>query len=309
MTTPSGHDPAPECYRHPGRETYVRCQRCERSICPDCMTPAAVGFQCPSCVTEGRKSTRSGRTAYGGLRSADPRATSVAIIVVNVGVWLAILATGWRQSPLVDQLAIRSRGVCASEARDVWFPGVGEAARCTGDVVWLPGVSDGAWWQLVTNAFTHVDTWHIGFNMFALLILGPQLEMVVGRSRFLALYLLSALAGSAAVYWLTEPVTPTIGASGAVFGLMGGLLVAGLKVRGNIQPLLFWIGLNFVITVIGSSFISWQGHLGGFLGGLAIMGVYVFAPRPSRTAWQVGGLALIGVLLAVAVVVRTLALA
>jgi membrane associated rhomboid family serine protease len=308
LTDGPGQATAPECYRHPGREAHIRCQRCERTICPDCMTPAAVGFQCPSCVAEGRRTTRSGRTAYGGLRSTNPGATSLALIVANAGVWLAILATGWRQSWLVDQLAIRSRGVCTAADQGLWYPGVQEASQCVGDVTWLPGVSDGAVWQLLTNAFTHVDVWHIGFNMLALWVLGPQLEMVVGRARFLALYLLSALAGSTAVYWLTDPFTPTIGASGAVFGLMGALLVAGLKVRGNIQPLLFWIGLNFLITVMGSSFISWQGHLGGFLGGLAIMAVYAFAPRRGRTGWQLAGLGAIGVLLVAAVVVRTLVL-
>src|SRR5512143_4045936 len=95
MTGPQAPDPGvPACYRHPGRETYIRCQRCDRPICPDCMRDAAVGFQCPSCVAEGAKTTRSGRTAYGGLRPTDASRTSIAIIGINVAVWVAVLATG-----------------------------------------------------------------------------------------------------------------------------------------------------------------------------------------------------------------------
>ena len=96
-------------------------------------------------------------------------------------------------------------------------------------------MSDGAYWQLVTSAFTHVEVWHIGFNMLALWVLGPQLELALGRARFLALYFLSALAGSALVYWLGGTTTATLGASGAVFGLMGALLVLALKVGGNVR--------------------------------------------------------------------------
>ena len=130
-------------------------------------------------------------------------------------------------------------------------------------------MSDGAYWQLVTNAFTHVEVWHIGFNMLALWVLGPQLELAIGRTRFLALYFLSALAGSTLVYWLGGTTTATLGASAAVFGLMGALLVLALKVGGNVQQILMWIGINFLITVVWRGTISWQGHLGGFLGGAA----------------------------------------
>ena len=152
----------------------------------------------------------------------------------------------------------------------------------------LPGVADGAYWQLLTSAFTQVEIWHIGFNMLALWVLGPQLELAIGRARFIALYLLSALAGSALVYWSSFEYGLTLGASGAVFGLMGALLVVAYKVKADVQQILIWIGINAVLTFTFSG-ISWQGHLGGFLGGVVIAAILVYAPRQRRTQVQVAG--------------------
>ena len=132
---------------------------------------------------------------------------------------------------------------------------------------------------MLTSTFTHVEIWHIGFNMLALWVLGPQLELAIGRARFLALYLLSGLAGSALVYWAAPVNQSTLGASGAVFGLMAALLVVAFKVKADYQQILIWIGINAVLTFVFG--FSWQGHLGGFLGGLAIAGILVYAPRPA----------------------------
>lgn len=277
------------------------------------MRDAAVGFQCPSCVSEGSKQTRSGRTAYGGQRSANPALTSIALILSNVGVWLAILATGWHSSELIRRLALLPAGTCESSSEPSrYYPGAMEA-NCAvstgGDGTWLSGVSDGAYWQLITSAFTHVDVWHIAFNMLALWVLGPQLEAAIGRVRFLALYLLSALAGSTAVYWLAAENGATLGASGATFGLMGALLVIAFKVGGDVRQIMTWIGINVVITVLGSQFISWQAHLGGLLGGMAIAAILVYAPRTRRTQVQALGLVGLTALLAVLIVLRTASLA
>jgi membrane associated rhomboid family serine protease len=300
----------PQCYRHPGREARIRCQRCERPICPECMNDAAVGFQCPSCIAEGRKTTRSARTAYGGIRSTNPGATTIALISINAAVWLAILLTGGAGSELVRVLSVVPDGLCWAGDGGAYYPGAGEqVCRSISGAEWADGVSQGAYWQLLTNMFAHVQVWHIGFNMLALWVLGPQLEMVVGRARFLALYLLSGLAGSAVVYWISDERSATLGASGAIFGLMGALLVIAIKVGGNVQSVLTWIGINFVITIVGSSFISWQGHLGGFLGGALIASALVFAPRARRTAFQVSMLVAIGCAIAVAVIARTAVLA
>ncbi len=287
----------PTCYRHPDRESYIRCQRCDRTICPDCMRDAAVGFHCPSCVAEGAKSTRQGRAAYGGRRPGNPALTSMVLIASNVAVWLAIVATGGGASRLVNELALRANGLCVLAGGGREIP----ESICPG--TFYPGVADGAGWQVVTSTFTHVEIWHIAFNMLALWFLGPQLELAIGRVRFLALYLLSGLAGSALVMWAAPEYQATLGASGSIFGLMGALLVLAVKVGGNVQQIGTWLLLNLVITFTFPN-ISWQGHLGGFVGGALVAAVLVYSPRDRRATWQLVGLVLIGVLVLGATFVR-----
>lgn len=273
------------------------------------MHEAAVGFQCPSCVAEGARTTRSGRTAYGGKRSANPSLTSLVLIGLNAAVFLVLLATGRTSSVLFDKLVLIPQGRCHPPGDPTMvYPDAGRQECLAAGADWVGGVASGAWWQPVTSAFTHVEIWHIGFNMLALWILGPQLEAVLGRARFLAVYAVSGLAGSAAVMWLSDPLSGTLGASGAVFGLMGALLVVAHKVGGNYQPILVWIGINVAITVVGSSFISWQGHFGGLVAGLASAAVVVHAPRQRRGAWQAGGLGALAVLVLLATVSRALLL-
>jgi membrane associated rhomboid family serine protease len=282
----------PVCYRHTDRESHIRCQRCDRPICPDCMRPAAVGFQCPECVREGTRSTRQARTAYGGQRTGNPALTSQVIIAVNVAVWVAILATGAGASRLVDVLALLPVGAFSPRSG-----------------VFVPGVADGAPWQLVTSIFTHVELVHIGFNMLALWVLGPGLEAAVGRARFLALYLVSGLAGSASVMWFSAPNSQTLGASGAIFGLMGALLVIAVKVGGDVRGILTWIAINFVITFLFAGYISWQGHLGGFVAGVVTAGALAFAPRRRRTLWQGAGIGVVALAVVLATVARVAMLA
>jgi membrane associated rhomboid family serine protease len=285
----------PTCYRHPGRETYIRCQRCDRPICPDCMRDAAVGFQCQNCVAEGAKATRSGRTAYGGERSANPQATSLVLVGLNLLVFALVFTTGGSQSVWLGRLAMHVEFFDWQLSDGAYVP--------------VRGLADGAWWQFVTAMFTHYQPWHIGFNMLALWALGPMLETAIGRVRFIALYFLSGLAGSAMVYWFAPPLSFTFGASGAIFGLMAALLVIAIKVKGNVRSILGWIGLNFLITFVFVKYISWQGHLGGFLGGLAICAAIVYAPRNKRSVYQFLGMALVAAFVAVAIVVRSLQLA
>jgi membrane associated rhomboid family serine protease len=284
----------PVCYRHPDRETYISCQRCGKPICPDCMRSAAVGFHCPDCVREGAKATRSGRTAYGGELSGNPALTSQILVGLNAAVWLLILATGWESSDWIDKLALIPDRACV-EATQFQCLRVQD------------GVAHGSVWMLLTSMFTHVQIWHIGFNMLALWSLGPQLELALGRVRFLALYLLSGLAGSATVYWLSNPHGATLGASGAIFGLMGALLVVAYKVHGNAQGLLGWVAINALLTFTIPN-ISWQGHLGGFVGGAVIAAALVYAPKQRRAQLQYLALGAVAVLIAVAVVARTAAL-
>jgi membrane associated rhomboid family serine protease len=257
------------------------------------MRQAAVGFQCPECVKEGARTTRQARTAYGGLRPGTRGLVTTTLIGINAAVYLLAALTGGADGWLLPKLAL--------------IP-VGGVYLVNGRPEFVDGVADGAAWQLVTSMFTHVELWHIGFNMVALYVLGPQLELILGRARFLALYLVSGLVGSATVYWLADEHSVTVGASGALFGLMAALLVVAIKVRGDVQGLLVLVAVNVAITVFGRGFISWQGHLGGFVGGLLLALVLVYAPRSRRTAWQVVGVTLVTAATVAAVVARTLVL-
>jgi membrane associated rhomboid family serine protease len=276
------------------------------------MHDAAVGFQCPNCIAEGAKTTRSARTPYGGTRSGNPALSSMVLIGVNIAVWLTIVATGWRESRLIDRLALLPVGRCGSEASPGAYYNLAREQTCEratdGDGIWFPGVSDGSYWQLVTSGFAHVEVWHIGFNMVALWFLGPQLEAVLGRTRFLALYFISLLAGSALVYWLADEGSATLGASGAIFGLLGALMIVAYKVGGDVRGLMVWLGLNVAITFLFPN-VSWQGHLGGFVGGFLVGAVLVYAPRDRRTPIQAVGLSVITIVALALVVTRTAVLA
>ncbi|MGC3994923.1 MAG: rhomboid family intramembrane serine protease [Propionicimonas sp.] len=293
------------CYRHPDRPTYIRCQRCGRPICGDCMISAAVGFQCPECVAAGARDTRQNEGSYGGLRSTNPAATTITLIAINAAIWVAILLTGGSGSKLGDQLALLPSGRCNSLGQPgSYYPNATQSV-CTmlSDGSWQPGVAQGDWWQLLTSAFTHVEPLHIGFNMLALWFLGPTLERALGRARFLAVYLLAALAGSTAVLWLSDPQSQTLGASGAIFGLLGALLVIAHKVHGDVRNILVWLGINIAFTFMGNG-ISWQGHIGGLIGGALAAAIIVYAPRKDRTRTQWLGLAGVLVVLLVLIAVR-----
>jgi membrane associated rhomboid family serine protease len=298
----------------PGRETWIRCQRCDRPICPDCMRDAAVGFHCADCVRQGVKDTRQSRALYGGRRSADPRLTSYALIAINALVWLAITATGGTRSRLVDALALLPQGRCESRSvPNTYYPSIRDEELCragtSGDGAWVVGVADGGWWQLLTSAFTHVEIWHVALNLMALAVLGPATEAILGRARFLAVYLAGALGGSTAVMWLSDPTLFTLGASGAIFGLLGALLVTFTKAGRDTRWITQNLVLGVVITVVGWRFISWQGHLGGLLAGAAAAAIVAYAPKDRRSLVQWVGLSLLGVALVVACVVRAVALA
>lgn len=268
---------APVCYRHPGRETYVACARCERPICPDCMQPASVGFQCPSCVAEGAKSVRQGRTVFGGAVSGDTSRVSLTLIALNVAVFVLQLAV-----PLFDQL---------------YSVLLGPVRLSDGSV---GGVADGEAYRVLTGAFLHVGPFHLLMNMGALATLGPPLEASLGRVRYLALYLVSALGSSALVLLLSAPNRGAIGASGALFGLMAAALLAARATGQDTsffrQYLVFGAVLSIAGPVLGFP-ISWEGHLGGALTG-ALVALALVVPRrsPRRSALQASGLASVTVL-------------
>jgi membrane associated rhomboid family serine protease len=226
------------CYRHPDRETGVACSSCGRAICPDCMTPTPVGMRCPACS---RKRTRV-KTAR-SLPSAP--SVTMTLIALNVIVFVAEFVTG---GPLING----SSGVVVNDG-----------------VLFGPSiVHQHEYWRLITSGFLHDGLLHILFNMFFLWIVGPQLETAIGSVNFAVVYFVSLLAGSFGAL-LFQPHVPTLGASGALFGLLGALMVVaydrGISIwRSGLGPILV-INLVFSLAVRN---ISIGGHLGGFVGGV-----------------------------------------
>ncbi|GAA1841403.1 rhomboid family intramembrane serine protease [Actinomadura bangladeshensis] len=286
--SPAPETSVPTCYRHPGRETYVRCTRCDRYICPDCMRDAAVGHQCVECVAEGNRGVRRAvpRTVVGG------RAPSSAVPVVTysligacIAVYLAELAS-WRV---------------------VWeFMMLGRAALPDGSV---GGVAEGEWYRLFTTMFLHqrggtFGITHILFNMWALWAVGPALEQALGRWRYLALYVLSGLGGSVLLYLVGAANSSAVGASGAIFGLFGAYFVIGRRFGGPVGPIVVLLVINLVITFSVPG-ISWQGHVGGLAVGAALAAAYAYAPAARRRLFHIGAPLLTLALLAALVVLRT----
>lgn len=302
----SGMEPTP-CYRHPQEMTRISCQRCNRPICHNCMVSGSVGFQCPECVHTAARRTRQNVLPYGGKRSSNPAITSIVLIALNALVFVATSIMGGANSRLFDVLALLPQGQCRVDETRFLLSAPSECAAS--GYQWVDGVATGAWWQVVTSAFVHANAMHIGFNMLALWFLGPQLERIFGRLRFLALYFVSALAASALVMAASTPFFSTVGASGAIFGLMGGILLVALKHKGDVRTILMWLAVNVVITVLGSGFISWQGHLGGFIGGVLVAAAVMYVPKKFRPVGQWVAIGAIAAVALAVIVARAFALA
>ena len=226
------------CYRHPDRETGVSCSNCGRPICPDCMTTTSVGMRCPECA---RDTTRVRR---GPVTGGDPVVTYV-LIGINVAVALGGFLSG----------ASTTGG------------GSGGSRLITDGWLSRPDIADHEYWRLLTAGFLHAGFFHLLFNMFALYILGGLLEPAVGRLRFGLIYFVSLLAGSFGAL-LVEPTQPTLGASGAIFGLMGAafIVMRNAGVNPMESGLGIWIVLNLVFTFAFPN-ISIGAHIGGLIGG------------------------------------------
>jgi membrane associated rhomboid family serine protease len=281
----------PHCYRHPDRETYISCQRCGKPICPDCMRQASVGFQCPDCVREGAATMRRPRTTFGGRARAGSAYLTIGLIAVNAVFFIIANAAGGSGSDFVTKMELWT------DPRAPFFKAQG-----------VEGIAQGSYWQLITSTFLHVQVLHILLNMIGLWIFGSFLESQLGRWRFLALYLVSGLAGSVAVYLLTDPnAAPSLGASGSIFGLFGAALVVLLRQRADVSQLLLLLVLNLVITFTASN-IAWQAHLGGLAAGL-ILGVgFAYAPRQQRQVIHVGLVVVLTAVCVAGVAARTAAL-
>ncbi|MEU8590525.1 rhomboid family intramembrane serine protease [Streptomyces sp. NPDC048664] len=290
---PQGSRELPVCYRHPERETGIRCTRCERPICPECMVDASVGFQCPDCARTGGPGGAGAlgrsaagdsrpRTIAGGTVTADPRLITKILIGINLAVFLVQLSVG-------DDFTNR-------------FDLVGR-------VQWtyygpLDGVAEGQWYRLLTAMFLHLNYVHILFNMLSLWWIGGPLEAALGRARYLALYFVSGLAGSALTYLLAGPAQPSLGASGAIFGLFGATAVLMRRLRYDMRPVIALLVINLIFT-FGWGNIAWQAHIGGLVGGVVVGYAMVHAPRERRDLVQYGVCALVLAVVVIMTVVRT----
>ena len=246
------------------------------------MIAASVGFQCPDDVRAGARTVREPRTILGGRVRADTARVSMVLAGLNVGVFLLGLAG------LVPGLALDYGNLALAAGPDG-----------------LIGVAAGQYYRLLTAAFLHAGTFHLLSNMFALVTIGPALEQALGRARYLALYLVSALGGSTLSYLVSEQGTLGVGASGAVFGLFGAYYVVVRRVGGDTGSIVTLLVINLVIT-FAVPIIDWRAHLGGLLTGAAVAAAFAYAPREGRrTLLQAGALAVVVALLLVAVSLRT----
>ena len=277
------------CYRHPDRQSFVLCQRCLRTICPECQTQAAVGVICPECMAAERKNrtpaqkkaarrwgARSGGAITMATRGGKPIVTYVLLAVTSF-IGLVQLIPGLNQ-PITQALAFYAPYL---------YP----------NLFALPFEP----WRLITALFVHGGFIHLGLNMLALWMLGQSLEPMLGRVRYLALYLISGLGGSVMVAILA-PGSWTVGASGAIFGLLASLLIIGRHIGANVTGILVILGINFAFGFFAGG-ISWQAHLGGAIVGALVALIYVKTKRREQRTWQIVLLSVLVVLLLVIVAV------
>lgn len=280
----SGTD-VPTCYRHPDRETYLSCVRCGRPACPQCLRSAPVGQQCVECVREGSRGVRRPTTVFGG------RAVSGTIVTWTLlGLNIAFYLVEWVYPRIVDYLAM---------VGGTYDPVLQQRV----------GVALGQDYRLLTSAFLHepglagFGPAHIIFNMWALMLVGPALERMLGPIRFLVLYLLSALGGAVFFYLFAPREAFALGASGAIFGLFGAWFVVSRRLRADSRSIVFLIGINLVLSFVLAR-VAWQDHVGGLLTGGVLTAAYAYAPRQRRTLVQAGVALTVLAVLVVAVVLR-----
>ncbi|MGH3049256.1 MAG: rhomboid family intramembrane serine protease [Gaiellaceae bacterium] len=239
------------CYRHPDRPTGLSCSECGRPICTDCMTPAAVGLRCPDHAGGARRPGPIGTKrpairvprARGGATTAP---ITKLLIAINVGVYLVTAVQG---------AGINSPGGSLYLKMILFGPYVG---------------GQNEWWRLVTAMFLHGFLLHIAFNMLALWWIGAPVEQYLGGTRYVGLYFVSGLAGSAGAL-LQSPTTPVVGASGAIFGVLGAMLILEYQATGRLTGnAMTWIVINLVISFLPGANISWGGHIGGLVGGILV---------------------------------------
>ncbi|MFG1666047.1 rhomboid family intramembrane serine protease [Streptomyces sp. Y7] len=285
--SPQDAQSLPVCYRHPDRETGIRCTRCERPICPECMVSASVGFQCPDCVRGGSgtghaPTAAQPRTIAGGTIASDPRLVTKILIGICLAVFLVQLSVGNR---FTDSFTLIGRA---------YIPVLGDVG----------GVAEGQWYRLLTSMFLHGGYVHILFNVLSLWWIGGPLEAALGRARYLTLYFVSGLAGSALTYLIGAANQSSLGASGAIFGLFGATAVLMRRLQYDMRPIIALLVINLIFT-FGWSNIAWQAHIGGLVAGVVIGYAMVHAPRERRALVQYGTCALVLAVVVLMTVLRT----
>jgi len=278
------------CYRHPDVATGVHCTRCGRAICPDCMIAAPVGHQCPSCVAEARSEYRRGpgrRVAVSRARATS--VTNVLLVLMGIGYLLEIVAGG-AGALMSGPNSLQLVRLGAS---------VGLAQLPNGEVV---GIATGEMWRMATAIFLHGGILHLLMNAWALWIFGPIVERELGRMRFLLIFFTTGVFASAASYaFASQPVQVSVGASGAIFGVVGAfvsynyrhreLALAAARLRGLVPFLILNLFLSITFPLI-----DWRAHLGGFVAGLAA-GVVAegWGNRSTRAVVALAGFAAIAI--------------
>jgi membrane associated rhomboid family serine protease len=287
------------CYRHPDRETGLSCSECGRPICADCATFAPVGIRCPDHAGTRRPVARAirprpVRRAPGIALASGSAPITKALIGINVAIYLltASQGAGGLNNPsgaLYDKFVL----VGSIPPRFATFVPFGDLAH------------DHQWYRLATAMFLHASILHIAFNMYALWVIGTPVEQYLGRARYIGLYFVAGLAGSAGAV-VQAPYTPVVGASGAIFGILGAMLILEWQLTGRLAGnAMTWIIINLIISFAIPN-ISWGGHIGGLIGGILITLAYAHW-RGGRA--QYGQLGVGGVLGLIVVAVGSVAVA
>lgn len=261
------------CYRHPDRRSLIRCQRCERAICAECQTPAPVGVHCPECRAAATAALPRPRSRL--ARIVRPGSSAPAVTYSIIALTTVVFLLQW-----VTQ---------------------GGATQALG---YFPPYTPQEPWRMLTVVLVHSDrsVFHILINMYSLFVLGSLLEGLIGRLRFLAVYVLSALGGSVAVLWLA-PLSFVVGASGAIFGLLGAFFVIQRRLGGASIQLVVLIAINLAIGFVIPG-VSWQAHLGGLVVGGLVALVLLRTRRADQQRRQTLALGAIGAALALVTVAR-----
>ncbi|MCP2244808.1 rhomboid family intramembrane serine protease [Lentzea aerocolonigenes] len=259
---PIGAEPeTPVCARHSDRPTRLRCTRCDRPACPDCLRDAAVGSQCVDCVNEGKRTVRRARTMAGAEQSEGRLVVTPVMIALNV---IAYLVT-----------VVQSGSLFTNQTSAVFQATVLDPVLA----------ANGEWWRILTSGFMHYGLWHLVLNMGVLYIAGYHVEPELGRLRFSVVYFLALLGGNAAAFYFGGVCDRLAGASGAVFGIMGALLVVWRRKKRDISTVVVIVVINLVSNLFTDA--SLLGHLGGVVVGGLVTLAMVKAPRENRNLYQI----------------------